>query len=97
MKEPTGLSEEVREETSTLTILDATKLDVLYRNLPSYQPESVGDLAMTEETRVVLLPTLPTEQITSSFESAGEMTVASTMLLILATTGLRSQAWCLRR
>ena len=44
-KEPTGLSEEIREETSTSTTLDITELDVLYHDLPSYQTESVGDLA----------------------------------------------------
>ena len=84
-----GLSEEVREETSTSATLDTVELDALYRDLPSYQPESVGDLATAEETRVVLPPTLSTEQIASRLESAGEMTVASTMPLVLATTGLR--------
>jgi len=88
LKEPTGLSEEVREETSTSAMLDTAELDALYRDLPSYQPKSVGDLANAEERRVVLPPTLSTEQIASRLESAGEMTVASTMPLVLATTSL---------
>ena len=84
-----GPSEEVREETSTSATLDAAELDVLYRNLPSYQLESVGDLAMAEETRVVLPPMLPTEPIASPLELAGKMTVASMIMLVLTTTCLR--------
>ena len=44
-KELAGLSREVREETSTSATVDVTELDVLYHDLPSYQTESVGDLA----------------------------------------------------
>ena len=70
LKEPAGLSEEVREEISTSATLGTVELDVLYHDLPSYQPESVGDLATAEETRVVLPPTLSIEQIASRLKSA---------------------------
>ena len=64
-------------------------MDALYHDLPSYKPESVGYLARAEEMRDVLPSTLSTEPIASQLESAGEMTVASMMLLVLATTSLR--------
>ena len=87
--EPVGLSGKVREEIITSTTVDAAELDILYRDLPSYQPKYVGVLSTAEETRVVLPPTLSTESIAPPLESAGEMTVASTMQPVLATTGLR--------
>ena len=70
-------------------MLDAAELDALYRDLPSYQLESIGELATAEETRAILPPMLLTEQIASRLESAGEMTVTSAMPPTLATTGLR--------
>ena len=89
MKEPAGLFGEVREERSTSATIDITKLDVLYRDLPSYQSESVGDLATAKETRAILLSTLSTELIVLPPESASEMVVASMMPPVLSTTGLR--------
>ena len=65
------------------------ELDVLYRDLPSYQPESVGDLVTAEETRAVPPPMLSTEPIIYPLELAGEMMVAYTMPLVLTTAGLR--------
>ena len=70
-------------------MLDAAELDALYRDLPSYKPESVGDHARAEETWDVLPSMLSTEPIASQLELAGEMIVASMMLLVLTTTGLR--------
>ena len=66
-----------------------TELDVLYRDLPSYQPECVGDLATAEETRVVLPSMLSMKLIAPPPESAGEMMVASMMPPVLATTSLK--------
>ena len=63
-------------------MLDVMDLDVMYRDLPSYEPGSVGDLATAEEMRVVLPSTLPSEPITSPLELADEMTVASMMPLV---------------
>jgi len=85
LKEPAGLSGGVREETSILATVDAAELDVLYRDLPSYQPEFVGDLATAKETRVVLPFTLSTELIAPPPESVGEMTMAFMMPPVLAT------------
>ena len=65
------------------------ELDTLYRDLPSYQPESVGDFAMAEETRVVLPLMSSMEQIASRLELAGEMTGTSVIPPTLATTSLR--------
>ena len=70
-------------------MLDATELDVLYRDLPSYQLESVGGLTMAERTRLVLPPTLSIEPIASPLESAGKMTVASMMLQVLTIASLK--------
>jgi len=81
-REPASLPGEFREETSTSAATDAVKLDVLYRNLPSYQPEPANDFKVAEETMAV-------EPITLPAESVGEMPVASPMLPVLATTGLR--------
>ena len=36
---PASVSEGFREETSTLAVVDVAELNVLYRNLSSYQPE----------------------------------------------------------
>ena len=65
------------------------ELNVLYRDLPSYQPESVGDLATAKETRAVLPSTLSTELIAPPPESAGEMRVTSMTLSVLAMISLR--------
>ena len=51
-----GLLEEVGEEISTLDMLNATKLDAMYCDLPSYQSEPIGDLATAEQTRAVPPP-----------------------------------------
>ena len=50
------LLEEVGEETSTSAMLDAAEFDALYYDLPSYQPEPIGDLTTTEETRAIPPP-----------------------------------------
>ena len=49
-------------------------MDVLYHNLPSYQPEHTGDLMEAEEMRAALTST---ERITFPPESVGEMTMVS--------------------
>jgi len=81
-REPASLPGEFREETSTSAATDTAELDVLYHNLPSYQPEPAGDSKVTEET-------IAGEPITLPAESVGEMLVASLTLPVLATTGLR--------
>jgi len=81
-RELASLPEEFREETSTSITVDVAELDVLYHNLPSYQPEPVGDSKVTEEMMVAEPITLPTE-------SVGEITVVSLAPPVLATTGLR--------
>ena len=80
--EPASLPREFRKETSTSAVVDAAELDFLYRNLPSYQAEPAGDSKVAEEMMV-------TEPITLQAKSIGEMSVASLMLPVLATTGLR--------
>ena len=62
--------------------MDAVELDILYHNLPSYQPEPAGDSKVAEEMMVAELITLPAE-------SVGEMTVVSLTSPVMATTGLR--------
>ena len=62
--------------------MNVTELDVLYRNLPSYQLELAGDSKVAEEM-------MAAESITLHAESVGEMTVVSLTSPILATTGLR--------
>jgi len=81
-REPASLPGEFRKEASTSVIVDVAELDVLYRNLPSYQPEPVGDSKVAEEMVVAEPITLPDEPV-------GEMTVVSLMRPVLATTGLR--------
>ena len=81
-REPTSFLEEFRGETSTSAAVDVAELDVLYRNLPSYQPEPVGDSKVAEEMVVAEPITLPDEPV-------GEMTVVSLTPPVLATTGLR--------
>ena len=70
----------IREEASALGAVDVTELDVLYRNLPSCQPEPAGDSMVAEEMRA----TVPsTEPITFPAESDGEMTAVSLMPPVL--------------
>jgi len=52
--DPTGLSGKVGEETSTSAAVDISELDILYRDLPSYQPEPVGDFMAAGEMRAAL-------------------------------------------
>ena len=85
-KEPASLFEKFREETSASAAMDVAELDVLYRHLPSYQPEPAGDSIVVEEMRAALPSTEP---ITLLAELVGEMTVVSLMPPVLATTGLR--------
>ena len=85
-REPASLPGEFREETSTSAIVNVIELDVLYRDLPPYQPEPAGDFTTAEETRDALLSTEP---IAFPSESVGEMMVVSLMPLVLVTTGLR--------
>ena len=59
---------------------NVAELDVLYHNLPSYQPEPDGGSKEAEETMAAEPITLPTE-------SVGEMLVASLTLPVLTTTG----------
>jgi len=72
----------IREETSILAAMDIVELDVLYRNLPSYQPEPACDSKVAEEMMAIESITLPAEPV-------GEMTVVSLTLPVLATTGLK--------
>jgi len=66
--------------------VDIAELDILYRDLPSYQPEPAGDSIVVEGMRAALPSTEP---ITLPAELVGEMTVVSLMPPVLATTGLR--------
>ena len=61
-------------------------MDVLYRDLPSYQLELVGDFMAAEEMRAALPSTEP---ITFPPESVGEITAVSLTPPVLITTGLR--------
>jgi len=81
-REPASLPEKFSGEISTSATVDVAELDILYQNLPSYQPEPAGDSKVAEEMIVA-------EPITLPAESIGEMTVASLMPPVLATTGLR--------
>jgi len=74
---------------STSATVDVVELDVLYRDLPPYQPESAGDFAAAEETRAALPSTLSTKPIAFPSESTGKMMVVSMMLPVLVTTSLR--------
>ena len=56
-REPTSLSGEFREETSTSATVDIAELDVLYRDLPSYQPGPVGNFMAAGEMRAALSST----------------------------------------
>jgi len=85
-KDLASLSGEFREEPSASATVEVAELDVLYRDLPSYQPEPVGDSMVAEEMRA----TLPsTESITFPAELVGEMMTVSLTPLVLATTSLR--------
>ena len=81
-REPASLPGEFREKTSTSAAADATELDVLYRNLPSYQPRPTGEFKVTEKTMATEPITLPTELV-------DETTVVSLIPPVLTTTGLR--------
>ena len=62
--------------------MDVSELDVLYRDLPSYQPEPTGDVMAAEE----MWAGLPSAKlITFPAESVGEMTVVSLTPPVLAT------------
>ena len=76
------LPEGIRGEASTSAATDVVELDVLYHDLPSYQPEPTGGVKEAEETAA-------TEPISLPAESVGEMPVVSLTLLTLTTTGLR--------
>ena len=65
--------------------VDVAKLDVLYCDLPPYQPEPTGDFAAAEETRIALPSTEPIAS-----ESVGEMTTVSLMPPVSMTAGLRA-------
>ena len=69
-REPASLPGKFREETSTSAAVNVAELDVLYRDLPSYQPEPDGDSMVAEEMRAALPST---ETITFPAESIGEM------------------------
>jgi len=77
-----SLPEKFKKETSTSAAVDVAELDVLYRNLPSYQPELAGESKVAEEMTNAELITLPAE-------SVGEMTVVSLTPPVLAITGLK--------
>jgi len=66
--------------------VDVGELDVLYRDLPSYQPELASDFMVAREMRVALPST---ESIILPAESVGEMTVIFLTPSVLVTTGLR--------
>jgi len=66
--------------------VDVPKLDVLYHDLPPYQPEHASDFAAAKETRATL-PSM--EPIAFPSELAGEMMVVFPMPPVLVTTGLR--------
>ena len=85
-REPASLPGEFREETSTSVAVDVAKLDVLYRDLPSYQPEPAGDFMAAGEMRAALPST---ELITLPTELVGEMIVVSLTPPVLVITGLR--------
>jgi len=80
--EPMSLPGDFREEISTSTVANAAELDVLYHNLPSYQPEPAVDSRMTKETVVMEPITLPANLV-------DDTVVVSLVPPILATTGLR--------
>ena len=46
---PADLPGEIRGETSISAAMDVAELDVLYHNLPSYQPEPASGVKETEE------------------------------------------------
>ena len=73
-------------ETSTSVTVDVAELDVLNRDLPSYQPEPSGDSMVAEEMKATL-PSM--EPITLQAEFVGEMMVVSLMSPVLVTIGLR--------
>ena len=69
--------------------MDVAELDVLYRDLPPYQLEPVGDFTATEEMRAALSFSLSMEPITFPSESVGEITTVSLMPPVSVTAGLR--------
>ena len=79
---PADLPEGIRGKASTSAAMDVAELDVLYHDLPSYQPEPAGGVKEAEETVV-------TEPISLPTASVGEMPVVSLTLPILTTTRLR--------
>jgi len=70
------------EGTSTSATVNVEELDILYRNLPSYQPEPAGDSKVAEEM-------MATEPFTLPAELVGEMMEVSLTPPVLTTTGLR--------
>ena len=81
-REAASLPVEFKEEISTSAVVDIAELDVLYRNLPSYQPEPATDSKVVEEM-------IAAEPITLPAESVGEMTMVFLTPPVLVTTGLR--------
>ena len=82
LREPVGFPGKFREEASTSAAVDVTELDVLYHNLPSYQPEPAGGSKEAEEM-------VAAEPIALPAKSVGDMSVISLTFPVLATTGLR--------
>jgi len=66
--------------------VDVAELDVLYHDLPSYQPEPAGDVTAAEEMRAALPSKEP---IAFPSGSVGEMMEVSLMLPVSITAGLR--------
>ena len=66
--------------------MNIVELEVLYRDLPPYQPELAGDVTVVEETKDALPSTEP---ITFPSESVGEMTMISLMPSVSLTASLR--------
>jgi len=79
-REPASLPRKFREETSTSAAMDVAELDILYRKLPSYQPEPVGDSKVVEEMTAAEPITLPAELV-------GELMAVSLTPPVLATKG----------
>ena len=57
---PADLLERIRGKASTSAATDVAELNVLYHDLPSYQPEPTGGVKEVEETVVTEPISLPT-------------------------------------
>jgi len=78
---PADLPKRIRGEASTSDATDVAELDVLYHDLPSYQPEPAGGVKEAEET-------VATEPISLPTKSVDEMLLVSLTLPTLAPIGL---------